>query len=190
MPRCLLAAIVLSILTACSSVATIEPGTPIANDLTGYRSIHVAVTSTAGGDEEQLAWIEADLGRRLGDAARFGATTTQRAAADAPHDLRLAIDAVKLPEGGIWDRGLFAHSIVELDVSLIEARSGRTIGACAVTGEGKGGALWTSAGGRALDRAIEKIVEWLGPAPSGTDPAGPTPAGSMPAVGPGAGPGD
>ena len=37
------------------------------------------------------------------------------------------------------------------------------IGACAVTGKGKGGTLWSSAGGRAMDRALEKIVQYVAP---------------------------
>ena len=59
------------------------------------------------------------------------------------------------------DRSVFARGAVKLDVELLDNRTGNVIGSCTVETESTVGAVWSSAGGRAVDAAVEKVTAFV-----------------------------
>ena len=143
------------LLTACTSTGSFDTRLPVLTDLTHFESISVSVTYTpparAGG------WkLEKKLARQL---KRSGTFRQVLISTGADSDLTLSVKALTMPRGGLWDRSIFGRGEVKLDVELIDDATGNVIGSCVVDAESTLGALWSSSGARAVNRAVENIVK-------------------------------
>ena len=145
------------LLTACTSAGRFHTRLPILTDLTHFESIRVSVTYTpparAGGWklEEKLA----------GKLKRSGKFRQVLISTGADSDLTLSVKALTMPRGGFWDRSAFGTGEVHLDVELIDNATDNVIGSCVVDAESTIGVLWSSSGGRAVNRAVENVAECI-----------------------------
>jgi len=71
------------------------------------------------------------------------------------------VEVLTLPKGSICDYSFFGEGEVKFDVTLIDRSTGQVIGACVVNGEASRGIVGSSAQGRAIDEAVNKVVEFV-----------------------------
>jgi hypothetical protein len=148
---------VVLLLVACTSSGNFNTRMPILADLTRSESIQVNVThgSNAGSGDWKL---EEKLVRQLKRVGKFRQVLTS---SGGQGDLTLSVNAVKMPRGGFWDRSIFGRGEVQLDVQLVDNATGNVIGSCVVNAESTLGVLWSSSGGRAVDRAVENVAKFI-----------------------------
>lgn len=149
-------------LAACTSMGNLETRMPIMTDLAQYESIDVRVTSGASADGRRWR-LEMKLVKQLRARGNFRQVAAGSAGPDAHPDLTLLVEAVTLPRGGFWDRSIFGKGEVRLEVELVDNATRNVIGSCSVEAESTVGALWSSSGARAVDRAVEKVSECVTP---------------------------
>ena len=152
---------VVFLLTACTQAGTIETRKPITTDLGRFNTIDVTVTSKTQIAKSELERLETRLAERLTSVGRFRKVSARSVTPDNTRDLTLVVEVLTLPKGGFLDRSIFGEGDVKFDVTLVDRSTSQVIGACVVSGEASRGILWSSAGGRAVDEAIEKVVEFV-----------------------------
>ena len=144
--------------SACSQVGTIETRTPLAADVGRSKTLGVTVTSKTDTASADLDRIGQRVAERVTESGRFREVSATKNV-DTTRDLTLLVQVLTLPEGGFWDRSIFGEGEAKFEVTVIDRAADRPIGACLVGGKASRGTLWSSAGGRAMDEAIQKVAE-------------------------------
>ena len=149
------------LLTACTQAGTIVAQKPIPTDVSRSSTLGVTVMSSKNIPKSELQTLETTLAERLTSVGRFREVSAQSVTLDDTRDLTLLVDVITLPKGSIWDYSLFGEGEVKFDVKLIQRANGQVIGAAVVNGEASRGILGSSARNRAVDEAVNKVVEFV-----------------------------
>lgn len=147
---------------ACSTTGKIEPKIDITADLSVYDSVSVSVTSDLlNTEKEELLEIEEMLVEQLADESRFSSVSSCSKNPGSKADLSLVVKVLRMPLVGVQDFTVFSSGQIDMGVILIDGRTGETIGSCSVEAKAKGGGIWSRASWRAIDRAVEKVIQFV-----------------------------
>jgi hypothetical protein len=152
------------LLSACSTAGargTLVPKMQITTDLAQFETVSVVVTSDLQLESGRLAEVDEMLLERLGSAGRFQHVLSQRLTPGARADLILRVKVLEMPKGGLQDMTVMSQGVTRFDVELVEAATGRTIGACGVRARSASGGVWSSAGNRSMAGAVNTVVEFV-----------------------------
>ena len=151
-------------LTGCAARSTAVVTQPVPVDaLRSYKVVAVSVESGVTEDVAgEVAGLAAGVVSRLGKTGKFTQVRVAGATESAPGTLILKVTIVKVKKISSTARflaGAFAgRANVTVDVKMIDAASGKTVGAQSVVGESGGSGL-AGGTGDAVDKACEGIAK-------------------------------
>lgn len=164
----LLAGLALTVLTvsACSARSSLVTTQPTQADLRGYTTLALVVDSTVAEDvQQETTAVAVRTLERLESGSRFQTVRLADTTEADPGTLLVRATVTKVRKVGAGTRflaGAFAgRANLTLDVSLIDAASGKVLGTHTVVGE-SGGTGLSGGTNDAVDKAAEAMAKLVG----------------------------
>lgn len=159
------ALIIATLISGCASIGTIRTTQLPSVKLGSYKTMGIQAISSVPDTTEELVQLETAIIARLRDAGLFEKVFSPTNSPDTKTDLLLKanITAVnRVSPGARVLLGAFAgRATISVEAELSENTSGKVIGSFTTEGKSSGGTIFAGTTPQAIDRAVEKIVEFV-----------------------------